>query len=106
MFVPRCSITFQRQEFVIAVATVRLIASNMISSQSSNPHEVLASEKLTADRKRFFIDLKENARGRFFKITEDVGGRRDTIMLPIENAQEFVDALQRLLDVEQSLNGS
>jgi hypothetical protein len=91
MFVPRCSITFQRQEFVIAVATVRLIASNMISSQSSNPHEVLASEKLTADRKRFFIDLKENARGRFFKI---------------ENAQEFVDALQRLLDVEQSLNGS
>jgi hypothetical protein len=78
----------------------------MISTQPSNPHEVLASEQLTADRKRFYLDLKENSRGRFFKITEDVGGRRDTIMLPIELAQEFVNALQRLLDVEQSLNES
>ena len=46
------------------------------------PSEPIASEKVTIDRKIFFIDLKENQRGRFMKITEDVGGRRDTIMLP------------------------
>src|SRR5271166_6492546 len=84
----------------------RVVAPNMISTNEYNPHEVLASEQILADRKRFFLDLKENSRGRFFKITEDVGGRRDTIMLPIEHAQEFVNSLQRLLDIEQSLNGS
>ena len=41
----------------------------------------IASEKIVNERKIFFLDLKENQRGRFLKITEDVGGRRDTIML-------------------------
>jgi hypothetical protein len=55
------------------------------------------------DRKIFFLDLKENNRGRFLKITEDVGGRRDTIMLPAEAFQDFADALLRLVDVEKTL---
>ena len=42
------------------------------------PTQSLASEKLATERKVFFLDLKENDRGRFIKITEDVGGRRDT----------------------------
>lgn len=63
----------------------------------------LASEKITVDRKIFFLDLKENNRGRFLKITEDVGGRRDTIMLPAEAFQDFADALMRLVDLEKTL---
>ncbi len=61
----------------------------------------LHSEKIVGERKIFFLDLKENDRGRFIKITEDVRGRRDTIMLPIENAEEFLDALQRILQVSR-----
>jgi len=45
--------------------------------------EVLHTEKILADRKIFFLDLKENSRGRVIKITEDVGGNRDTIMVPV-----------------------
>ena len=63
----------------------------------------LASERIQVDRKIFFLDLKENQRGRFLKITEDVGGRRDTIMLPASALQEFVAALTRILDIEQRL---
>jgi PurA ssDNA and RNA-binding protein len=63
----------------------------------------LASEKITVDRKIFFLDLKENNRGRFLKITEDVGGRRDTIMLPAEAFQDFTDALLRLVEYEKGL---
>ena len=37
------------------------------------------TEKIMADRKQFFLDLKENARGRVVKITEDVNGRRDNV---------------------------
>src|SRR5690242_9786114 len=48
----------------------------------------LMTEKIVTERKQFFLDLKENARGRVVKITEDVRGRRDTIMVPVETLQE------------------
>ncbi len=63
----------------------------------------LMTEKIVTDRKQFFLDLKENARGRVVKITEDVRGRRDTIMVPMETLQEFCDALNRILDHERTL---
>lgn len=68
--------------------------------QSSPP---LMTEKIISERKQFFLDLKENSRGRVVKITEDVRGRRDTIMVPIEVLQEFHDALGRILDYERGL---
>ena len=49
------------------------------------------------------MDLKENDRGRFVKITEDVRGRRDTIMLPVEALGEFLDALNRVADYDDDL---
>ena len=73
---------------------------------SNVPHRIddpLASEKIQVERKIFFLDLKENQRGRFLKITEDVGGRRDTIMLPSSALQEFLEALTRIVDIEQRL---
>jgi len=63
----------------------------------------LHSEKIMTDRKIFFLDLKENERGRVIKITEDVRGRRDTIMLPLEAAEEFLDAIQRILEAERDM---
>ena len=65
--------------------------------------EPLASEKISVDRKIFFLDLKENTRGRFLKITEDVGGRRDTIMLPVAAFRDFSEALERLIELEKAL---
>ncbi|MBX7207449.1 MAG: DNA-binding protein [Verrucomicrobiaceae bacterium] len=67
------------------------------------PSPPLHSEKLVGDRKIFFFDLKENDRGRFIKITEDVRGRRDTIMLPLEVAEDFLDAIQRCLDADREM---
>ena len=67
------------------------------------PSEPIASEKVAIDRKLFFLDLKENQRGRFLKITEDVGGRRDTIMLPAGAFRDFLEALQRLVEFESKL---
>ena len=67
------------------------------------PSEPIASEKVTIDRKVFFLDLKENQRGRFMKITEDVGGRRDTVMLPAAAFRDFLEALARLVEYESKL---
>ena len=63
----------------------------------------LLTEKLFHDRKEFFLDLKENTRGRVLKITEKVGGRRDTIMVPMEVMQDLYEALGRIMDYERGL---
>ena len=77
----------------------------MINQQPGErmPSDPIASEKVAIDRKIFFLDLKENQRGRFLKITEDVGGRRDTIMLPAPAFRDFLEALQRLVEFEGKL---
>ncbi len=54
----------------------------------------LLNEQVQVERKLFTFELKENPRGRFLKITEDVGGRRDTIIIPasgLENIREILD---------------
>lgn len=63
----------------------------------------LYTERLTVERKIFFFDLKENERGRFLKITEDVGGRRDTIIIPAIGLREFGKALASIIDAEDDL---
>lgn len=57
----------------------------------------ILSEKIRIERKQFFFDLKENPRGRFLKITEDVGGRRDTVIVPSTGLKEFRDALDKAI---------
>jgi hypothetical protein len=64
--------------------------------------EVLHTEKILADRKIFFLDLKENSRGRVVKITEDVSGNRDTIMVPAEILGDFIEALQDIKETADS----
>jgi hypothetical protein len=61
------------------------------------PHvneDTLKSEKIQIERKSFQFTLKENPRGRFLRITEDVGGRRDTIIIPAPGLEDF----KKLLD--------
>lgn len=68
--------------------------------------EVLHTEKILADRKIFFLDLKENARGRVVKITEDVSGNRDTIMVPAEILGDFIEALTDIKETADSDSSS
>jgi hypothetical protein len=56
--------------------------------------DTLKSAKIQIERKTFVLALKENPRGRFLRITEDVGGRRDTIIIPAPGLEEF----RKLLD--------
>ena len=58
------------------------------------PEETLKTNKVQIERKTFVFTHKENARGRFLRITEDVNGRRDTIIIPAPGLEEF----KRLVD--------
>ncbi len=56
--------------------------------------DTIKSDKVQIERKTFLFALKENPRGRFLRITEDVGGRRDTIIIPAPGLEDF----RKLLD--------
>ena len=61
-------------------------------SQQPRPpvnEDTLRSAEVQIERKFFVFTLKENPRGRFLRITEDVGGRRDTIIVPSTGLAEF-----------------
>ena len=51
--------------------------------------DTLRTEKIQIERKTFIFTLKENPRGRFLRITEDVNGRRDNIIIPSTGLDEF-----------------
>ena len=51
--------------------------------------DTLRTEKIQIERKTFVFTLKENPRGRFLRITEDVGGRRDNIIIPAPGLDDF-----------------
>jgi len=59
--------------------------------------DTLKSAKIQIERKTFVLALKENPRGRFLRITEDVGGRRDTIIIPAPGLEEFRGLLDEII---------
>lgn len=58
--------------------------------------DTLRTERIQVERKTFVFMLKENPRGRFLRITEDVGGRRDTIIIPAPGLEEFAKVVESL----------
>ena len=61
------------------------------------PEETLKTDKIQIERKTFVFSLRENPRGRFLRITEDVNGRRDTIIIPAPGLEEFRKTLETML---------
>lgn len=59
--------------------------------------DTLKTEQIQIERKTFVLTLKENPRGRFLRITEDVGGRRDTIIIPAPGLEDFKRILEDMV---------
>ena len=51
--------------------------------------DTLKTDKVQIERKTFVFTLKENPRGRFLRITKDVNGRRDAIIVPATQVGGF-----------------
>jgi hypothetical protein len=61
---------------------------------------IIESRELQIERKLFAIDLRENGRGRFLRITEDSQGHRNVIIVPISGVDDFADAIDDVLASE------
>ena len=103
---------FSLREKEYDVKKLVLYASNFLDHQlrrkysdvmvDKQPHyssavddDIICTEKIIADRKTFFIDLKSNARGRV------VSSNRDRIMVPAEILDDFISALQDIRKANQ-----
>jgi hypothetical protein len=91
----------------------RLAIKHMISNDRPSPYgnrpygshsqkppvneDTLRTEKIQIERKTFVFTLKENPRGRFLRITEDVGGRRDNIIIPAPGLEEFKKVIDEMV---------
>lgn len=57
----------------------------------------LRSIHVRIERKHLTLDLKENSRGRFLRITEEVNGRRNTVIVPATGLELFQEALRNVI---------
>jgi hypothetical protein len=73
------------------------------SSKASTAEDTLRTEKIQIERKTFVFTLKENPRGRFLRITEDVGGRRDTIIIPAPGLEDFRQMVEEMTQAAADL---
>lgn len=65
--------------------------------------DTLKSEKIVVERKTFIFTLKENPRGRFLRITEDVNGRRDNIIVPSTGLDDFKKILDEMVKANSEI---
>ena len=65
--------------------------------------DTLKSSEVQIERKNFVFTLKENPRGRFLRITEDVGGRRDTIIIPSTGLADFKKLLDEMVKTSEEI---
>ncbi len=63
----------------------------------------LQSQSIRVERKHITFDLRENPRGRFLRIIEEVGGRRDAVIVPVSGLEEFRDALNQIIAFNKKL---
>ena len=64
----------------------------------------LATKMLQIQSKRFYLDVKQNKRGKFLKVAEiSADGRRSQIFLALSTAAEFRDQLSAFSDFYASL---
>jgi len=76
------------------------------SSQAHRPfvqEDTLKSEIIHIERKSFLLVLKENSRGRFLRISEEVGGKRSTIIIPSTGLAEFKKMLDEMVRTDNGL---
>ncbi len=59
--------------------------------------DTLKTDQVQIERKTFIFTLKENPRGRFLRITEEVNGRRDNVIISSTGLEEFKKILDDMV---------
>jgi PurA ssDNA and RNA-binding protein len=58
---------------------------------------IIEARELQIERKHFYVELRENERGRFLRITEEAHGRRNSIIVPSTGVDDFTATIAEVL---------
>ena len=58
---------------------------------------IIEAKELQIERKHFYVELRENDRGKFLRITEEAHGRRNSIIVPSTGVDDFTAAIADVL---------
>lgn len=59
---------------------------------------IIETRELQIERKHFYVEFRENDRGKFLRVTEETHGRRNTIIVPSTGLDEFTAAIAEVVD--------
>jgi hypothetical protein len=62
---------------------------------------IIEAKELQIERKRFHVELRENDRRKFLRITEETHGRRNTIIVPTTGVEDLTAAIGEVLSTER-----
>ena len=74
--------------------------------QPPRPHvqeDTLNSTEVQIEKKFFSLTLKENARGRFLRITEENGAKRNCIIIPGTGLKDFQKLLEEMVKAADAI---
>ncbi len=66
----------------------------------------LFKAQLQIERKQITFDLKENPQGTFLRITEEVSGTRNSIVIPTTGLELFRDSLNEVIEFNKTPVGT
>lgn len=84
----------------INAETESISSTKREKSEEKNDQDggTIKSEIIVKDRKRYYLDLKENQRGRFLRISMVTRGPRAFLAIPAQGISEFKDHLGDMID--------
>jgi PurA-like ssDNA and RNA-binding protein len=67
------------------------------SAAQEKMDNIIEARELQIERKHFYVELRENDRGRFLRITEEAHGRRNSIIVPSTGVDDFTATIAEVL---------
>ena len=58
---------------------------------------IIEARELQIERKHFYVELRENERGRLLRITEEAHGRSNSIIVPSTGVDDFTATIAEVL---------
>ena len=74
-----------------------LCAECLNSPAQGKMDNIIDAKELQIERKHFYVELRENDRGKFLRITEEAHGRRNSIIVPSTGVDDFTAAISEVL---------
>jgi hypothetical protein len=65
--------------------------------------DTIKTVEFQVERKIFTVTLKENPRGRFLRITEDAGAKRNTVIIPITGLDDFKRVINEMAKAAEEM---